>query len=444
MLNAKFVRSHNVPVTSMVFEWFFRLFYEFWGFCVNGGNDLVSPGGFASSGSINFPATFTTTGTLSSGSDGSTIVGLPYFVTANPTAFSASYVNKWLVTWKSGSSSTDDSVYLITKWNTSSSIAVNVFNGGTPYSGNLHPSFTTRTDINYRVVDFNAVTNISTYSSTNDNFVLQFNGAPLVNSGQVIPQAKVRKIRDGSGYMYPAITLSPSGSWSGTSFSDPTTEVVSPNAWCHAGYGGEGPAYISMFAAQDFFICHYRGTNAGWDSTHGGFHIEIPQRLYPQNNDPNPIIFAMFGGHYPQDDSTYGVNQATFCNSFYMHHPPDNTTRKFTTLTRSAHGACFFERLGYGFGAGQLQQMSDGRYNRAFFHQYLNKFLISDGVLALPDIPKQFCMARVRLRRVRFIAPIIPQWQRMGNSGEWLHIVYGVLWPWDNSVLPYNLFLGGN
>lgn len=438
MLTPKFIRAHSIPSTTNGFAWFFRLVYEFWGFCVNGSNDLVNAQCIPSGG-IQMPTGFTTVGLIQSGSDGFTAAGMPFFNTVGTGTFSPSDVNLWLVTWVSGSTCTDDSIYQITQWENSSSVRVNVMNGGTPYTGTLHPSFTARSDINYRLVDFSQASTALTYLPS-ASLVLQFNDAVLVNSGQATSQAQLMMISGSS----PAddknlgITLSPSGSWqqiSGTyQFTDPTTQLNGPTVgegfWF---FSADSPAYISLWAAGDFIIAHYKSTTNNGASA---FHIEIPQRLYPQGDDPNPIVMI--------NQSDFGIpslnsNTAWYGGGCYMHHPPLGTTIPWSGLSRSQWGDRFVS------GAEQsLQSVVNGRYNGAVFNTFQNKFVFSDLTLGLFNVIGQYCLARVRLRHVRVIPPIIPQFQRVGNLGEWIHVGNGVMWPWDNTLLPYNLFLGGN
>jgi len=428
MLTAKFIRAHSIPTMSsgQGFAWFFRLLYEFWGFCVNGDTDLVTPGSasFApASGVFGMPTSFATTGTLASGSDGFTTDGMPFFGSLSTTAFSSSYVNKHLVIWKSGSSSTDDSVYQITQWINSSSIRVNVLQGGTPYSGSLHPSFTTRSSINWRLVDFQAPAGL-TYATTS-SLVLQLCDAGLVNPNQPSPHVRLRRVMSPS--LAVGITLSPSGSWglySGSyGFSDPATELQ-PGGWFTA---NDSPAYVSVFAAGDFIITHYKASTTGPSS---GFHVEVPQRLYPQGTDPNPVAAMVYAAVVPSllDASNH------YGGGFYMHNPPDNTTMQYFGAARRFDG----------IDINTMANATNGPVNGAYYNTYQNKFLMSDVVLQNTMIQSQYQLARVRLRRVRVLPPIVPQFERVGNSGEWLHVVNGVMWPWDNSILPYNLFLGGN
>jgi hypothetical protein len=432
MLTAKFLRAHTMPSNPNGYAWFARLLYEFWGFCVWGDNDLVNPGtsAFPPVSGTQMPANFYTAPLLQSGSDGFTTVGEPFFNTVGQNTFSASWVGKWLTLWQSGSTCTDDSIYQITQWINSSSVRLNVFQGGTPYTGSLHPSLTTRTNINYRLIDYAEAA--SAGISDQDYMVLQFADAPLVNPGQALSQAKLRfSTTYNGGNPIVAITMSPSGSWGLNSgsydFTDPTSELDhSSNSGGWGNIRGTCSGYISFFGAGDFIIVHM-ATSANYHSD--GFHIEIPQRLYPQGDDPNPIAMMEWGEDTPvADDSTQ-----QYCGGFYMHNPPDGTTMQYYGMMRGYDGSDQSSALG----------ASNGRYNGRYFNTFTNQFLFTDCTLAQANTPGQYQMARVRIRRARFIAPIIPSYQRVGNNGEWLHIVNGIMWPWDNTLLPYNLFLGG-
>lgn len=81
MLTAKFVRSHVIGdvVQGQGFSWFFKLMYEFWGFCINGSDSLTLAGGMPENEvtGTSMPDGFQNgTGSLiSSGSDGFPEVG---------------------------------------------------------------------------------------------------------------------------------------------------------------------------------------------------------------------------------------------------------------------------------------------------------------------------------------------------------------------------------
>jgi len=425
MLSAKFVRAHAVPGSTFGFAWMFKLIYEFWGFCVNGGQSLTVPGGFAATNGVSFPQGFqSSSGLVASGSDGYTVGGQPTF-SALHAAFPPSCIGKHLVAWKPGSTSTDDSVYEITRWIDSSSVRVNVLQGGTPSTDTLRPTFTARDRINYRVVDLRTVSALTGYT-TNDSMVLQFNGAPIVNPSQSLSQARLRK-QTTPNYSV-GITLSPSGSWNGSSFQDASTELLVTSSAVAGWYGSasDSPAFITLIAAQDFIIVHCKAQQP----QASGFHVEVPQRLYPSSVDPNPICMMNYGSY----SATQLDSGSHYGGGFYMHNPPDGSTMQYFGAARQL----------FGDSAPPIGALQNGRTNGAVFNVYTGRHTIVDAVLAHTGTVGQFQMARVRLRRTRFAASFLQQYLRLGQAGEWIHVGNGVLWPWDNAALPYPMFMGGS
>src|SRR5579863_1156799 len=266
VLNAKFLRSFHVNPTPGIgatacMGWVMRLMFEFWGFCVNGSNDLVNPGSgsmatTAGTDFMSMPIGWASGSTvlLATGSDGQTTQGLPYFQAGSSTPFSSGVVGKWLTTWQSGSTSTDDSIYLITSWLNSSSIVLDPTYGGTPVSpigtsGSL-PQLTTRTNINYRVIDYQAAANLG--YANGDYFVMQFSNASNVNPGQASSQARLRGTAGQSTLTNFGITLSPSGSWNGTSFTGEVyTEVLSEGNIAGPGGGGHTGDWFFDFGSSN-------------------------------------------------------------------------------------------------------------------------------------------------------------------------------------------------
>lgn len=440
-LTAKFVKAHVVNTSisnASAMRWLHKLMYEFWGFCINGDNDLLKPRGFAPMSGVLFPELWQsgTAVLLASGSDGQTIDGMPFFTANSINWTSSSLLGKWLVTWKSGSTSTDDSIYPITQIVNSSTIRVDVNCGATPYTASMRPSFTTRNFINFRVVDFNASVNLSGFTTDNDGLVLCLSGAYLVNSGQINSQCRTRirtTLNAGVG-----IELSSSGTWTPASssgyFIDGTSEINSPSSWFN--YISTGQGVITLMGAQDFLLCHLKGINT-WNSIASGFHIEIPQRIYPQQYDPNPIIAMNFGLQTP----IINVVGQNYGGGFTAYHPINNTTKTWKTMIRSLSGDSFNSTF---YSTNKPTDVTNGRLNEAYFNIYKNKFMINDFALGNDfSDGSGFIPMRLKIRRARWVANIIPSFQRLGDHGEWIHIGNGILWPWDGCVLPYNLFKAG-
>jgi hypothetical protein len=464
-LNAKFVRAHYAhPAPQSIPNggtgWILRLVYEFWGFCVHGSNDLVQPGGFATSqltGSyLSMPAGFESGSTvlLASGSDGATAAGLPYFNAASA-PFSASYVGKWLTTWQSGSTSTDDSIYEILGWINSSSIVVDPTMGGTPTSASgSTPQLTTRTGVNYRVIDYHAVSGLAFASG--QYMVLQFNDAFAVNPGQVNSQVKVSGDVGFTTFSQVRLRLSPSGSWDGTHFLNENYPEIIPEVTLGGGYGGAGQSdwwhgsgnagqdnrgFVTLIAGTGFLICSMGGPwiNAGGNNAGSCFHIEVPTRLYPRANDPNLICAINMGNMVV---GFHAVNGYGFGHRFFPS-PYDVVQRRWASMTRSYTGSSWntFVWPG-GFNSGGTVETGNTTRWSLFDNPRTNKFLMSDGVLSSatfsgqPSAAGQFSLARARLRTMRFTSGNNLHYIRVGDGVDrWIHIGGGVMWPWDHSVV---------
>lgn len=461
-LTPKFVRYFDAPTTvgpaGAPFGMWLRLIYEFWGFCVNGTNDLKHPGGFPTgsspdvhmSGVINMPVNWESGSNIliHSGSDGTTQDGMPWFTGSN---FTQGHVGKWLTVWKSGSTSTDDSIYLITKafftGSTGSVIGVDNNMGCTPHPSNLKPMFTERTSVNYRVIDYVPFNQ----AYTDQHFiVMSVNGAPYVNDKQVPAQIKFRLANKATSPANPrgiAILMSPSGSWNGSNFTDGFTGgngrqqgtltnigEIGPNSgnsfdWYSGGSGTTNT--INLIGAQDFLISYMVGHAA---APGNGFHFEIPQRLYPYEYDPNPVCFNnMAAGLYMSNQNDAGY-------SAFHSYTSDNKPNVHFSSARHQMGDSFNTSIG-GTGTA-ITDYTNGIYNHVWFNVFTNKFSFTDVALGC-SVTDQNYLARMRLRRVRFIGPIIPTLQRLGDNGEWLHVNTGILWPWDNAVLPFSIFRKG-
>ena len=464
-LNAKFVRAHvvppvaqNAPAGSM--GWILRLIYEFWGFCLHGSNDLRVPGSMASSqvtGSyISMPTGFQSGSTvlLASGSDGTTTAGMPYFTVTGSTPFSASYVGKWLTMWQSGSTSTDDSVYPIVGWINSSSIVIDPQAGGTVDAGSTSgsvPKLTTRNSINYRVVDYYAASGLA--YTAGQYFVIQFNDAAQVNPGQASSQAKIASYN--STFSELRIQLSPSGSWDGTHFISESYAEIVPETGLGPTYGGwsvadwfhgnaTGPGFITLIGGTGFLMCQIGGPwmyDGGFPGSAGSFfHIEVPTRLYPQANDPNPICAINVGAMRGVLVSNigYGAGHRFFPS------PYDATLRRWPCLVKSITGSGWngstflanFPNSGATLGKGVTSRWS------LFENSRISKFVMADGILSMATVPGQasaagqFSLARARLRSVRFTAGTYPLCIRVGDGVDrWIHAGGGIMWPWDHAYV---------
>jgi hypothetical protein len=430
----------NWLTTQQASRFFAKLLYEFWGFCVNGTNDLRKPGGFAN---IAFPANFESGSLvlLASGNTGYTSFATDEFrcqdINFAAVDTTSSLRNSYLVTWKEGSTSTDDSIYRILKVASSSSIKVDVCNGGTTRFGGT-VSFSNRENVNFRIVDFSYTA--ETLPGWGDhNLVFNLSGSSNVNTNQAISQFRLAWTQSQSNIM---LNVSPSGSWDGTKFLDSPTPVS--QSWFSG--GTEGPGRFYMAAGKDFLLCHVRGDNGAWNSSIRSpvMHIEVPKRLYSESEDRNPVAWMMtING---ATTSSISPSTGTYSDRFNMvcH---DGITRPWNTLVKTLTSTG--DQIHFGIvssGNGVLDGISKSNINYGNVHrnELSSSFIVvSDAVLSQTGSisNNQYSLARARLRRVKFTAKNLAMQTRVGEN--WLHVGGGILWPWDGSKLMFDLFPEG-
>jgi hypothetical protein len=424
-LVAKYLRGHNINVAvtdTQAATWFMRVIYEFWGFCMHGDQDPLVPGGFAPPNGINLTAAFHSASLLATGTQGYTRLGEPYFRDDFANFTSGNLEGKHIVAWSSGSTSNDNNIYHIKRVYDSGTLLVNVNQGATPYSGSLHPLFTARSSLRYRIVDFASAAQNSTAAS-GSFLILKLDAAKQINVGTSFdPQVKIAT--NGNGFV--VVSTSPSGSWTGTQFLDETVGIAQDYFDVATAQTG----HMSLIAADDFIISHIRG---GWGEG-AGFHVEVPERLYPQEFDPNPIV------HMNRDTTSNLLAAAANCysNGFTAYVPPLSGSRSYSTQARSPVGVYFHNEI---FGQ-RLYGIPNGRYNGVIHNSINDRFYLTDGVLGR-FVTDEYHLMRYRLRRVRFTGPIMPQFTRLGDSGEYIHVSQGVCWPWDNAILPDAFLVSG-
>jgi hypothetical protein len=427
-------------------RFFEKLLYEFWGFCVNGGTSLTQPGGLVA---VSYPANFQSGSTvlLAQGNDGTTSFGTDVFSSPSTNFLnvnSGSLIGKYLVTWVPGSDSTDDSVYFIKSVEDATHIRVDINSGGTRRLGN-HSCFWDRNNVKWRVVDLIASTKLS--GSWNASYmVLNMVSAPSINPGQLVPQLQVMHLTESGGDYQGSeggigLVISPSGSWNGSTFTDPTPQLTGSVSY-YTGFGTpgsvtNGQVNYTLIGAGDFIIAHVKGFPGGTQANLAGtgFHVEVPKRLYPQANDPNPIAWLLWDNQTPsQVASTYYDGFRMVCR--------DGQVRRWTVLVRSPMGTGNrADYTGNAYGTGQWQQFSvpAWRFTNIGYDQDDDQFLASDGVLSL-SLSSQFSAGRARLRKVKFSSAELPTGARLGDpileNRGWVHMINGILLPWDNSSQP--------
>lgn len=451
----KFLRSHPATITNGgtggVLYWM-KLLYEFWGFCINGSNDLKIPGGFATiSGSLapNYlrMATGFESGSsvlIASGSDGETPYGGKIFISPSINWTSGTMVGRHIVTWKSGSSSTDDSIYQITKIINSSTIAVDTTTGGTVMSSsNYELRFSERTAINFRVVDFSAAQTLSGYAA-NDFMVLQFN-ANAINLGQANSQAKITLANGVTTLDQGKISLSASGTWNGSTFTDATPDLI-PDGQT-PGDTGIGPVTYSWTSAvnglnsftflgdQGGIFTHVAGSLTSLPSA---FHIEIPRRLFPANKDPNPICCMNVGKcgiSSKQFGTTYPENWSA---GWVLHTPGDlSTIRRHLAVVRNLTG----HNIGASaFTLGDMGFVSSPKRQQTYYNTLTKKYIIHDVVLVHRASTNSYTIGRCQLRLTAFAVGPYQTNTKLGEFGQWISATTGILYSWDNAQMPRSLF----
>lgn len=342
-------------------------------------------------------------------------------------------VGKLLIMWKAGSGTSEDGIYIITAVNGPNSLRVNLNTGGTPDPTNLHPSFTDRSNINYRIVDAGLA---QTSSSGNGNYmVMQFNPSSIgLNPGQANSQIQLFG-NDTAGTI--GTIISPGGNWNGVTFpvtGDPQIDATAQftNAISGGIFNG-GPANnmaMTMAADPAFFWMHYKDVNSGDGSSY--LHCEIPTRLYPQASDTNPVVVltrgGVFNGSVYRCDGTSAGGNGTIGNGFLMKDTA-GTNRIYRMLSKALAGDG-----SPSFGA----NLTD---IKLAFNTTRGTVIASDGVLSLPAVTGQYSLGRVRLRTFKFTSTQLPLYHRFGTAtSQFLNVQNGIAIIWDNTILPANLF----
>lgn len=349
----------------------------------------------------------------------------PFFAPSGP--FSPSMVGKLLTAWVPGSTSSEDSLYIITSYISATEVTININNGGVPSAPNGNkPSTVGRNPINYRVSDVNAA---ASTTADGNYFVLQLNPVN-VNTGQA--NSQVQLLQSNSNLSVNAV-MSPGGTWTGSAFTDGTTTISSNNnsgGNMIVNANGTGRFEMNLWADIDYLIWE-----STWESQSGScsMHLEIPTRLYPQANDPNPITILLNGQFIPKfftSSNTIGWSGgfAMKCN--------DGVTRFHRTLVKALIGDGLANNTTPNVANPPGNQLTDFRPG---LNPTTGNVLNSNAVLCLPGVAGQFSLARVQFRKLRIANAFMPFMYRFSSNGNFILLQQGVSLPWDNTVLPYTL-----
>lgn len=427
-LTPKFLRklyvNQDVNQTQALI-YYMKVMYEFWGFCRNTPGSLTVPTGFPTNG-VNFPAGFESGSLIMSGSSAYTNLGDSYFYddSADFSIDSNSIKGKHLVAWVSGSESTDDSIYQIKKVFNSGTLLVDTSTGGTPYSSSLRPLFTTRTNVNYRIVDI-AETATTIAKLSGSGLVMSLPAASVINDLQESPQFRIGFTADAGDEV--EFSISPSGSWNGTDFGS-NGKIINSLDYFDVSSAQRG--YITLISADDFMFSNIHGswfTNVAKSS---GFHIEIPQRLYTQEEDPNPIVVTFYGNQTLETSKT----SISFGHLGYrMFNHITDTVDVWQPQCLSPTGPVFHGT--FFNNTGQLSGLRPGKWSGVGHDQHTDEFFVTDIILSYILDPSFFAAHRVRIRRLKLTSDLMPNYSRLGLNGEWIKLNNGILVPWDGSSL---------
>lgn len=403
--------------------------------------------------------------------------------------------------------SSDDSVYRIIGFTSNNQIQVVPYTGGTPDISTLKPNLTSRSFLNYRVVDIvaasqlgvasgnffvgnmygssninnngftyqvsttsgNLVSPISVTTTTtntlvtgqivtiqgvggntnaNGNFIITVtnnttftlngttgNGA-FTSGGSVtatnVPQFQWILRGSSATFGQFGIVGSPNGSWTGSTFTSAVgssatlTERDTATSNSMSGGTANVTGFMTLIADTDFFLGHIRSSNSNYSGGYS-FAILTPLRLYTQAQDPNPMCVLVNFNNLATSTGTDSYSNSIGMVGF------DGTTRAQQLMTRNLAGDTANASIGNSYTVGpnlSALLMSQTR---------TGQFLYGDALITSTSTAGQFYVSRSKLRTVAFTSSALSQFQIVGNSGEFIHMGNGLLWPWDSSILPYSL-----
>jgi hypothetical protein len=342
------------------------------------------------------------------------------------------------VIWSSDNSNNDDSVYKILGVNDINTLVLDVSTAGSTRLGGK-TCFTSRTNVNYRIVD---IATVATTPSGNTNWlVCNLSGAPNVNPGQSVSQFMLMVT---SSNQQVVLQVSPSGTWNGSSFSDASSMIG--KYWFNAS-DATGVGRFTVLGGRDFLIYTHKGVDSAWGALNTPpvqpvLHVEVPKRLYPQQCDPNPVAWMMTSNSAGID----GISQLTgsYASGLQMV-CDDGVTRNWVTKLRTITASG--DQVSY-----SITPVSGGlfagfehnkQYQNVNFNAFSASYISTDAVLMQTGSASdhRYTPTRAKLRRVRFTTPNCPPDVRLGEN--WVHIGGGIMWPWDGSERPFGLFPNG-
>lgn len=329
--------------------------------------------------------------------------------------------------------STDDSIYKIVAVPSNTQVVLAPFSGGTPDISTLKPNLTSRAALSYRVIDVTAASQLAVASG--NYFIGTLSGASTVNTGQSSSQFQF--LLRGSSPTFGAFGVigSPNGSWNGSAFSGSGSNSTMSERLNAQGTNFNGGVVnvngsVTIIADTDFMFSHVRSSNSN-GATGIYYVVTVPQRMYTQAQDPN-LLAVLVGGNVLAN----GTTTDSFSTSFGMV-GFDGTTRSHQLMTRNLVGDTANASVGTGYTVGV-------NLNSSLLYQKLsNQVLMSDALMSVASTAGQYSFARARIRPFKVTSASLPPYFLLGSNGEFIHLVNGIIMPWDGSILPYTLLASG-
>jgi len=337
--------------------------------------------------------------------------------------------------------STDDSIYKIVAVPSNTQLQLVPFSGGTTDISTLKNNLTSRASLSYRVIDIVAASQLAV--ANGNYFVGTMNGAANINFGQAPSQFQFFLRGAANAFGTFGMAGSPNGSWSGATFSgtgsnSAMTERTSANGVTLNGANINVSGFVTIFADTDFFFGHVQSANSNGAANAKALYFMActPTRLYTQAQDPNLLAILVGGNGLTASNTTDSVSTSFGMVGF------DGVTRSHQLITRNLGGD-----TGGTIGTpGNILPAYTVGFNLSTFLSYQNKtgqVIYSDALMSVSSTAGQYSFARARMRPMQFTGGTLPQFYLVGNSGEFIHLVNGILLPWDGSILPYNVLAGG-
>lgn len=328
----------------------------------------------------------------------------------------------------SGSTSTDDSIYKILAVPSSTQIVLSPFSGGTPDISTQKNNITSRSNLNYKVIDLIVASQLSV---ANGNYLVgTMLGSANVNPGQSVSQFQFFLRGAANTFGLFGIVGSPTATWNNVSaFVSPggasatITERTTATANSFSGTATGVNGVATLIGDQDFFIGHIRSSNSN-TTTGWYFNILFPTRVYSQAQDPNPMTILVGANNL-----TTAVATDSLSTSFFMV-GTDGITRANQLMTKNFAGDGV---------TSTAYTIGPNLSNALAIQSRLGQAIMSDAMISTVATAGQYCLTRGRMRTIAFTSATFPSFHLFGNNGEFIHVGNGILWPWDGSILPYNL-----